>query len=537
AAPGFEAWMTGTPLNAKSLLYTDEGKPRISVMAISHLDDAQRMFFVSMLLNELIGWMRAQPGTSSLRAILYMDEIFGYMPPVANPPSKKLFLTLLKQARAYGLGLVLATQNPVDLDYKGLSNTGTWFIGRLQTERDKARVMEGLEGATAGNFNKQAMERTIAGLGKRRFLLHNVHEDEPVVFGTRWVLSYLAGPLTRDHIRALMKTAKTKIAAAAKAVSKPKRRAQDTAPALPPSIDQFYVRGTGEEIVYYPRLIGGGDIVFTSARYNIEDERELLHTVEFEDGPVDIDWDNAEPLDLSIDDLEDRGEADASYAECPAAAGNAKAYAAWGKDYKRWLRQNENITLFRSKRFKLTSLASETEGDFRARLQDAASENRDAAIAKLRKRYATKTTTLENRLMRAEQAIAVQEEQSTKKKLDTAISFGTAILGAVLGRKKLSTSTATKMGSAVRTAGGARKEAADVDRARQTAQKVKADMAELNQQLEKEIADLDTSFDAQAEELNEIVVRAKSTDINVAITGLVWLPYTKGEKGRLRPAW
>jgi hypothetical protein len=529
--------MTGTPLNAKSLLYTDEGKPRISVMAISHLDDAQRMFFVSMLLNELIGWMRAQPGTSSLRAILYMDEIFGYMPPVANPPSKKLFLTLLKQARAYGLGLVLATQNPVDLDYKGLSNTGTWFIGRLQTERDKARVMEGLEGATAGNFNKQAMERTIAGLGKRRFLLHNVHEDEPVVFGTRWVLSYLAGPLTRDHIRALMKTAKTKIAAAAKAVSKPKRSAQDTAPALPPSIDQFYVRGTGEEIVYYPRLIGGGDIVFTSARYNIEDERELLHTVEFEDGPVDIDWDNAEPLDLSIDDLEDRGEADASYAECPAAAGNAKAYAAWGKDYKRWLRQNENITLFRSKRFRLTSLASETEGDFRARLQDAASENRDAAIAKLRKRYATKTTTLENRLMRAEQAIAVQEEQSTKKKLDTAISFGTAILGAVLGRKKLSTSTATKMGSAVRTAGGARKEAADVDRARQTAQKVRADMAKLNKQLEKEIADLDTSFDAQAEELNEIVVRAKSTDINVAITGLVWLPYTKGEKGRLRPAW
>jgi hypothetical protein len=537
AAPGFEAWMTGTPLNAKSLLYTDEGKPRISVMAISHLDDAQRMFFVSMLLNELIGWMRAQPGTSSLRAILYMDEIFGYMPPVANPPSKKLFLTLLKQARAYGVGLVLATQNPVDLDYKGLSNTGTWFIGRLQTERDKARVMEGLEGATAGNFDKQAMERTIAGLGKRRFLLHNVHEDAPVVFGTRWVLSYLAGPLTRDHIRTLMKTAKNKIAAVVKAASKPKRKAQGAAPALPPSIDQFYVRGSGEEIVYYPRLVAGGDIVYTSARYKIEDERELLHTVEFEDGPVDIDWDNAEPLDLSISDLREDGEADAGYAECPAAAGNPKAYGAWSKDYKRWVRQNENITLFRSKRFKLTSLASETEGDFRVRLQDAASENRDAAIAKIRKRYATKATTLENRLMRAEQAIAVQQEQSTKKKLDTAISFGTAILGAVLGRKKLSTSTATKMGSAVRTAGSARKEAADVDRARQTAEKVRADIAALNKRLENEIVDLDTAFDAQSEPLDEIVVRAKNTDINVVITGLVWLPYTKGDSGRLRPAW
>ena len=537
AAPGFEAWMQGTPLKAKDLFYSEDGKPRISVMAISHLDDAQRMFFVSMLLNEIIGWMRAQQGTSSLRAILYMDEIFGYMPPVANPPSKKLFLTLLKQARAYGLGLVLATQNPVDLDYKGLSNTGTWFIGRLQTERDKARVMEGLEGATAGNFDKQAMERTIAGLGKRRFLLHNVHEDEPVVFNTRWVLSYLAGPLTRDHIRTLMKTAKNKLAVAASAVSKPKRKAAATAPTLPPSIDQFFVPGSGENIVYHPRLIAGGDVVFTSARYNIEDERSVLHTVEFEDGPVDIDWDNSESLELSIDDLRDDGDKDATFADCPAAADNAKAYASWGKDYKRWLRQNENITLFKSKRFKLTSLPTETEGDFRARLQDAASETRDVAIAKIRKRYATKTTTLENRLMRAEQTIAVQKEHSTKKKLDTAISFGTAILGAVLGRKKLSSSTATKIGSAIKTAGSASKEAADVDRARQTAEKVKADIAELNKQLEKEVADLDTSFNALSEELDEIVVRAKSTDIHVAVTGLAWLPYTADEKGRLRPAW
>ena len=537
AAPGFEAWMQGEPLNAKNLLYTGEGKPRISVMAISHLDEAQRMFFVSMLLNEIIGWMRAQPGTSSLRAIIYMDEIFGYMPPIANPPSKRLFLTLLKQARAYGVGLVLATQNPVDLDYKGLSNTGTWFIGRLQTERDKARVMEGLEGASAGNFDKQAMERTIAGLGKRRFLLHNVHEDEPVVFNTRWVLSYLAGPLTRDHIRTLMKTAKNRIAAAARAVSKPTRKASQTAPSLPPSIEQYFVHGSGEEIVYHPRVVAGGDVVFTSARYNIEDEREVLHTVEFEDGPVDVDWDSGEPLELAVADLDNSGDDDASYADCPAAADNAKAYAKWARDYKRWLRQNETVTLYRSKRFRLTSAAGETEGDFRARLQDAASEKRDLAIAKLRKRYATKTTTLENRLMRARQTVEVQAEQSTKKKLDTAISFGTAILGAVLGRKKLSSSTASKMGTAIRTAGGARKEAQDVERAKQTMAKVEADIAALNQQLEEEIANLDTAFDAQTEELSEIVVRAKSTDINVAITGLVWLPYTRGDKGRLRPAW
>jgi hypothetical protein len=239
AAPGFEAWMQGEPLSAKSLLYTAEGKPRLSVMSIAHLDDASRMFFVSMLLSEIIAWMRSQPGTSSLRAILYMDEIFGFMPPVANPPSKALFLTLLKQARAYGLGLVLATQNPVDLDYKGLSNTGTWFIGRLQTARDKARVMEGLEGASEGDFDKQAMERTLAGLGKRRFLLHNVHEDAAVVFGTRWVMSYLAGPLTRDHIRLLMDKARKALAATAAGPAKRKQTSSADVPALPPAVEHL----------------------------------------------------------------------------------------------------------------------------------------------------------------------------------------------------------------------------------------------------------------------------------------------------------
>ncbi len=537
AAPGFEAWMQGEPLRAKSLLYTEEGKPRISVMSIAHLDDNQRMFFVCMLLNELIAWMRAQQGTSSLRAILYMDELFGYMPPVANPPSKKLFLTLLKQARAYGLGLVLSTQNPVDLDYKGLSNTGTWFIGRLQTERDKARVMEGLEGASSGDFDKQAMERTIAGLGKRRFLLHNVHEDEAVAFNTRWVMSYLAGPLTRDHIRTLMSTTKNKIAAAAKAISKPKRKSQGSAPVLPPSIEQYFVSGSGEDIVYHPRLVAGGDVVFTSSRYNIEDERAVLHTVEFDDGPVVIDWDNAEPLGITVGNLEDSGDKAASYAQCPAAASNAKGYPGWNKEYKRWLRQHENITLYRSKRFRLTSEAGETEGDFRTRLQDVASEKRDLAIAKVRKRYAGKVTTLENRLMRAEQATAVQKQQSTKRKLDAAVSFGTAILGAVLGRKRLSSSSATRMGSAIKTASSARKEAADVERAQQTAAKVRTDIAALSKALAKEVADLDTSFDAQAGALEEIVVRAKSTDIYVAVTGLVWLPYTTGEKERLTPAW
>jgi hypothetical protein len=537
AAPGFEAWMQGEPLSAKNLLYTAEGKPRISVLSIAHLDDASRMFFVSMLLNEIIAWMRAQPGTSSLRAILYMDEIFGFMPPVANPPTKTLFLTLLKQARAYGLGLVLATQNPVDLDYKGLSNTGTWFIGRLQTERDKARVMEGLEGASQGDFDRQEMERTLAGLGKRRFLLHNVHEDEPVVFGTRWVMSYLAGPLTRDHIRTLMSGARRAAAADTAGAAKPKRGRSTDAPALPPAIDQYFVPGGGDDVTYFPRLIAGADLVFSNARYRVEDERSALYTAEIEDGPVAVDWDSAEPLDMSVEALGDSAAPGASFAELPGPAASVKQYTGWQREFKRWVRQNETVTLYRNKRFGLTSMPGETEGDFRVRLQDLASEKRDQAIAKLRKRYASKTTTLENRLMRAEQAIAREQEQASKKTLDTAVSIGTAILGAVLGRKRLSTTSASRVGTAIKTAGSARKEAADVARAKQTAKKVRADLAALNAELEKEVAALDTAFDAQGEELDEIVVRARTTDVHVPVLALAWMPYAPDSKGRLRPAW
>lgn len=215
AAPGFSVWLEGVPLDIATLLRTTEGKPRVAIMSIAHLSDAERMFFVSLLLNQVLGWMRTQSGTTSLRAILYMDEIFGYFPPVATPPSKQPLLTLLKQARAFGLGVVLATQNPVDLDYKGLANTGTWLLGRLQTERDKARVLEGLEGVAAtanAKFDRAQIDTMLAGLGNRIFLLNDVHEDGPRLMETRWAMSYLRGPLTRDQIKTLMDGKRPQIA-------------------------------------------------------------------------------------------------------------------------------------------------------------------------------------------------------------------------------------------------------------------------------------------------------------------------------------
>jgi len=538
AAPGFEAWMSGDPLDAAKLLYTAEGKPRLSIMSIAHLDDAERMFFVSMLLNELIAWMRAQPGTSSLRAILYMDEIFGYLPPVANPPSKNLFLMLLKQARAYGLGLVLSTQNPVDLDYRALSNIGTWCIGRLQTERDKARVMEGLEGVAGGaTFDRAKMERTLAGLGKRRFLLHNVNEDEPVVFNTRWAMSYLAGPLTRDQIRALAADSRTAAAEAEPVAAKPAAATTAAAPVLPPGVKQYFVPATADGVTYYPRLIAAADITFSNARYKVEDSRSVLYGVEFDDGPVPVDWDNAEPLGIDPGSLEDNGEPGASFAECPACALKVANYGQWDKELRRWVRQNETVTLYRSAQHRLTSEPGETEGEFRSRLQLTASEKRDQAVAALRKRYASKFTTLENRLLRAEQAIEREQQQSTQKKFDTAISFGTAILGAVLGRKKLSSATATRVGSAMRKAGSSSKEAADVKRAQATAQKVREDMATLNSRLEEEVAALDSGYNAQQEALEEIVIRPKATDIHVPLMGLAWMPYRDAGDGRMTVAF
>jgi hypothetical protein len=211
ASPGFAAWLEGDSLDVGGLLYTTIGKPRLSIVSIAHLSDNERMFFVTILLNEVLAWIRTQPGTSSLRAILYMDEIFGYFPPTANPPSKLPMLTLLKQARAFGLGVVLATQNPVDLDYKGLSNAGTWFLGRLQTQRDKNRVLEGLEGAStvAGHsFDRKQMDEILSALANRVFVMNNVHEDKPVVFQTRWAMSYLRGPLTREQIQTLVASRK-----------------------------------------------------------------------------------------------------------------------------------------------------------------------------------------------------------------------------------------------------------------------------------------------------------------------------------------
>jgi hypothetical protein len=547
AAPGFQVWMQGEALNTGNLLYTETGKPRCSVVSIAHLNDEERMFFVTMLLADVLAWIRTQPGTGSLRAILYIDELFGYMPPVANPSSKILLLTLLKQARAFGLGIVLSTQNPVDLDYKGLANTGTWLIGRMQTERDKARVMEGLEGASNGaSFDRAAMEATIAGLGKRVFLMHSVHESAPITFETRWTLSYLAGPMTREQIKTVTASSKAAperasaatasstagIAAAASrsssggGMSSLDASSTKHAPVLPTEIPQYFIppAGAASGVNYDPAIIGVADVTYTSTKYNITEQRRVVLLATLNDGPIAMDWGEAERLDLDPSSLEGSPRSDAAFGDVPKLAANPKSYGVWSKALQKWIVTNETITLFRSPSSKQTSHAGESERDFRIRLQIGSREKRDVQVEKLRGKYATKLAALQERIRKAEQAVQREQAEASQAKMDTMISVGSAVLGAIFGRGKVGVGTISKVGTAARGAGRVARQSGDVTRAGETVQALSDQYAELESALQAEIDALGASFDAQSEELEEVVIKAKTTDVVVPLLALAWNP-------------
>ena len=330
------------------------------------------MFFITILLNEVLAWVRTQPGTSSLRTVLYMDEIFGYFPPTSNPPSKVPMLTLLKQARAFGLGVVLATQNPVDLDYKGLSNAGTWFIGRLQTQRDKDRVLEGLEGASssAGHaFDRKKMNEILSGLGNRVFVMNNVHEDQPVIFQTRWTLSYLRGPLTREQIQTLMGPRKQASAAGTlkpgstlpgttSALStinsglSPSNTSpmsiRGTRPVVPPDVPEFFVprrarTHAGESLLYRPALLGVIRLHYAERKADVDYWETLALVRRIDDAIPTEPWDASEPFDDGVPELDRTPEAGARFVPLPAELSRAKNYAGWTKSLKSFLYRERTL--------------------------------------------------------------------------------------------------------------------------------------------------------------------------------------------------
>ena len=545
ASPGFATWLAGEPLDPGRLFFTETGKPRVSIVSIAHLSDAERMFIVALLLNEVVGWMRTQPGTSSLRAIVYMDEIFGFFPPVAEPPSKRPLLTLLKQARAHGLGVVLATQNPVDLDYKGLANTGTWFLGRLQTERDKERVLEGLEGATAGSgpaFDRSRMGEILAGLGKRIFLMHDVHESGPVVFETRWAMSYLRGPLTRAEIRRLTPGAEAAMreegqsGAAAGTPAASVESGVGGRPLVPPGIEEVFVPASidapaGHDLHYEPFLLALGSYRIDDRRWTETPSREIAVAAPLTSEAIPVAWESARPLAIEASELADSPASGATFGALPSAAVEKRSYTTWKREFVEWVTRTQSVTIWKSPSLGEVSRPDEDERVFRIRLQQHARERRDAERGKLEEKYGDRAARLEERIRKAEQTVAREAEQARQAKLQTAVSIGATVLGTLFGRRGLGRAT-----TAARGVGRSLDQAGDVGRAEENVAKLREELAALDAELRAEIEKLGDRSDPLAETLEAITVRPEKGDVSPRIVGLGWLPSWAGPRGARAPA-
>jgi hypothetical protein len=528
ASPGFGAWLEGEALDIQRLLFTPEGKPRISIVSIAHLTDPERMFVVTLLANELVAWMRQQPGTAALRALFYMDEIFGYFPPTAMPPSKLPMLTIMKQGRAFGLGAVLATQNPVDLDYKGLSNAGTWFIGRLQTERDQQRVIDGLMSAQAGaGFDRAELEKLMAGIAPRVFLMRNVNDDAPILFRTRWAMSWLRGPLTLPEITRLMAARKASAPPLAAQAPVPAPAAR---PALPAGINEVFLAarpGSGD-VVYRPRMVATAELHYADKPAGVDAWTRGAWLAPLADGDGAPAWADASTI-ANLDAALAAGPLDdAGYAELPAAALAARNYEAWSRALAAHLYQNGTVELLTCQDLKLTSNPGETEGDFRVRLSQALREHRDQAVTKLREKHAAKLKSLDDRLRRAADRVEREKSQYSQRKLDTAISIGTSVLGAIFGGRSVAT---TRAGSAARSAGRVFSEQGDVTRAGETLESLAAERDELLRRIEEEAADLTRSFDANQIALTRVRLAPRKSDIAVGRIAIAWEPWRAGTDG------
>ncbi|MFG0332122.1 MAG: ATP-binding protein, partial [Maioricimonas sp. JB049] len=540
ASPGFAAWMQGEPLNIQTLLYTPEGRPRLAVLSIAHLGDRERMFFVTLLLNELLSWMRAQPGTSSLRALLYMDEVFGYLPPTANPASKTHMLALLKQARAFGLGLVLSTQNPVDLDYKALSNAGTWFLGRLQTERDKQRVLDGLEGASASagvSFDRQAIERTLSGLGSRVFLMNNVHEDAPVLFETRWVLSYLRGPLTREQIRRLTGAPNQPAAASPAAPNQPAaeqipaEKEGGTRPLLPDEIDQRFEAISrsvprSAKVVYRPALLARGKLHFVDLKSQSACDvwQEFTRLADVRDDLDKDVWEESTRLGADQLELADQPDSAASFADLPPRLARPREYAGCRNDLKDYLYREVTLDLTHCPGLKLYSQPEETEGEFRIRLTQEAREQRDLLKEKLTRKYAPKLERLQERIRKAEQRVEVERSQANSATLSAVISFGSSLLGALTGRKTLSRTNVSRAATSARSASRAAQQRGDISRAQANVEALQQELDDLDAEFKEELEETHARFEPDDLQLEPHSVRPRKSDIAIDGVSLLWRP-------------
>ena len=542
ASPAFKTWMEGEPFEVNNFLYNAAGKAKLSIFYIAHLSEAERMFFVSLLFNQVLGWVRTQAGTLSLRALLYFDEIFGYMPPVSNPPSKKPLLTLLKQARAFGLGIVLATQNPVDLDYKGLANIGTWFIGRLQTERDRAKVLDGIAAeATEDKVDRRKMEEVLSKLGKRVFLLHNVHEQAPEVFQSRWAMSYLAGPLTREQIKKLVKQPSIPPEKAAQKKASLAHSAERERPVFPSEISQYFaplrsLKPENASLIYQPFIWGSAEIHFVDKPLQVDSVTTAKYLAPAEDKVLAVQWEQSSAVDYNENDFLRDPEDEANYAAVSAAVLLPKNYATWKNDFLNYLFRSQSLTLCKSLVHNIVSLPGENERDFRIRLSQFAREKRDEWTEELRKKYAQRTATIENKIRTAEDRIAREQNQAQQQKIQTAISIGTTILGAFLGRKAISRSTIGHAGTTMNRATRAMKEHGDIQRAEENLTILQQQLKELQEDFQREVETYTEKFNVMEEALQTVTIKPLKSNIAIKLFTFIWIPFWKLDSGEMKQA-
>jgi hypothetical protein len=561
ASPSFADWIEGQALDIDGLLHSPSGKPQVSILYIAHLSEAEKQFFVTLLLEQVVSWMRAQSGTTSLRALLYMDEVFGYLPPhPSNPPTKKPLLTLLKQARAFGLGLILATQNPVDLDYKALSNAGTWFIGRMQADRDKQRLLDGLEGVQAGQggLSRAQLDRMISSLQSRVFILHNVHEDAPVVFGTRWAMSYLRGPLTRLQVQELVgdqvpPPAPVVTAAEAAATPAPTPRpAPQPAPAaapyskvppqLPSSVNQAYlpvrvplkaalaemardrswsVRSGSEQqgyLVYEPVLIGLAEVRFAHTKSRQTHAEDVAYLVQVGGEGHGVNWSEGK-VHLETRDLGSRAERDAFYADLPSDLGASSHHTALRKDFEDYLYYNSSITLLYNPHVDLYSEPGESESAFQRRCRKAGEEAHDAEAKKLKAKYEQQLDRIEDKLQREERELEQDKIEHDARKQEELLSGVESVFGLFSGRR-----SSSRLSTASRKHRLTRQAKADIEESEDAIKEMEDQIDELEEQAKLEIEELAAKWGELIEEIEKIEVRPRRADVRVDLFALGWLP-------------
>jgi hypothetical protein len=531
ASPSFQSWMQGQPLDIEAMIGGD--RPKAAIVYLTHLSDEERQFLVTLLLSKTVTWIRSQPGTSELRALIYMDEVFGFAPPTREPPSKRPILTIFKQARAHGVGMVLSTQNPVDLDYKAMANAGTWLIGRLQTENDKRRILEGLASAS-GKVDVGLIDRQITDLGKREFVLHSTKRSTPLIFGTRWAMSYLAGPLTRDQVRVLMEDQRTEPPDPARS-AEGDGDAPDTgngvdslAPPVADGIrvsyldpaapwaDKLGVDPAGT--VHEPAIAATVQLLYDETKAEIN-HRETYEAVVFPlDGVLDID--DVISVDHDERDFVDRAPAGATYRAPDLPISTKTFWRSIETDLKDYLMAHRPLSIFANTDLGIYSRVDESEEEFRKRCGEAAEQAADAEVAKLEKSLGSKMDRVRKEMEQAQARYREADAVAAAKSEETLLGTAGDLLGAFLGGR----SGSTILGKAARRRAAAAKAGAKADTEADKYHAKHAELAELEVELAEAVETIVAKYQEHAEEVEEFEVPLERDDIKVTDVGLVWVP-------------